>query len=233
MPDSTEARCKTIGLLIRRARETTGHTRKDCAAFVGISSTLMSRYEEGLREPSLVELEALAHYLRVPVEALVDEATSAQMVTPRMDFDMSEVMALRTHIIGTRLKQARLKTNQSLKQLAEAVGMSPSRLNAYELGKRPVPITELQRLIACLDLSLDALLDLGIGPLGEAQLRHKQQAYVDGLPDDVRAFVTDPCALPFLRLAIHLHKLPGEELRNAGRALLELSETTQEEDTRS
>ena len=67
MPEYTEARLKTIGLLIRRARETAGRTRKDCATFIGVTAALMGKYEDGACAPSLVDLEALAHYLRIPV----------------------------------------------------------------------------------------------------------------------------------------------------------------------
>jgi transcriptional regulator with XRE-family HTH domain len=227
MPDSADTRDtrrKTIGLLIRRSRETAGRTRKDCATFAGISPALLLKYEEGEREPSLVEVEALAHYLRVPVQALLDEEASARLIAPRMNFNVAEVAGLRRHIIGTRLKQARLKVGLSSKQLAEQAGMTTAVVNAYELGKRPIPISELERLASCLNLSLEALMDIGIGPLGDAQLQHQQHAVFDCLPDDVRAFVCAPDALPYLRVAMRLSKLPADELRGAGHTLIELSE---------
>ena len=223
MPESTDARRKTIGLLIHRARETAGRSRKDCAAFIGVSTGQIVKYEEGSREPTFVELEALAHYLRAPVQALLDENASSRLIAPRMAFDIEEMIELRTRIIGTRLKQARLKMNASLQQLADLVGIPAGQLNAYELSKRPIPITELERLIGCLDITLESLLDLGVGPLGEAQLLHQQHAQFDALPPDVRAFVTDPHVLPYLRAAMRLRKVAGEDLRDAGQALIELS----------
>jgi transcriptional regulator with XRE-family HTH domain len=154
MPESIDARRKTIGLLIRRARETAGRSRKDCAAYIGVSPAQMVKYEEGSREPAFIELEALAHYLRAPVQALLDETAAEKLVAPRMGFDIREVIRLRTHIVGTRLKQARLNKELSPKQLGEMVGIPTAQINAYELGKRPIPITELERLIDCLEISL-------------------------------------------------------------------------------
>jgi transcriptional regulator with XRE-family HTH domain len=223
MPDSADDRRRSIGQLIRRARESAGRTRKECAAFAGVSPSFLLKVEEGLRELSLVQLEAIAHYLRIPVVALLSEGESAQLSAPRMNFNISEVAKLRTHIIGVRLKQARLKAKQSIKQLAQSAGMSTAMLNAYELGKRPIPITRLEQLVACLNIPLESLLDIGIGPVGQAQLRYKQHVYLDDLPDDVRAFVTDPKTLPYLRLAMRLSLLPAEELHSAGQALLQLS----------
>jgi transcriptional regulator with XRE-family HTH domain len=223
MPETVDARCKTIGLLIRRARETAGRSRKDCAAFLGVSPVTVSRFEEGEREPSLVDIEMLSHYLRVPIRALLDEDGPAPLTAPRMNFDVAEIAKLRAHIVGTRLKQARLKVGEQVKQVAESVGLTTSQLNAYELGKRAVPITQIEKLINCLGIPLESLLDVGIGPVGEAQLQHKQHTAFDQLSPEVRAFVTDPEALPFLRVAMHLRNLPMDDLRTAGHALVELS----------
>ena len=223
MPESADARRKTIGLLIRRARETAGRSRKDCAAYISVSPAQMVKYEEGSREPTFIELEALAHYLRAPVQALLDEEVAEKLVGPRMGFNIGEVSRLRTHIVGTRLKQARLNKELTPKQLSEMVNIPAALLNAYELGKRPIPITDLDRLIACLELPLESLLDLGIGPMGEAQLQHKQHAQFDSLPPEVRTFVTDPRALPYLRAAMRLRKVARDDLHDAGQALIDLS----------
>ena len=183
----------------------------------------MVKLEEGSREPTLPELESLAHFLRIPLQAMLDEDTSARIIAPRMGFDMTEVGKLRAHIIGTRLRQARQKMGASVQQLAVSVGMLATQLNAYELGQRPIPITDLERLLACLEIPLDSLLDIGIGPIGEAQLQHTQHAQFDTLPADVRAFIADPRALPYLRTAMRLRKVASADLHDAGQALIELS----------
>jgi transcriptional regulator with XRE-family HTH domain len=223
MPESSDLRREKIGLLMRRAREMSGRTRKDCAAFLHITQAALAAYEESRREPSLPELEALAHYLRVPVHALLDESVSTALMAPRVNLDVAEIIELRSHIIGARLKQARLNKGLAVKALAAEAGITTAKLAAYELGKRPAPITELERLATALDLSVDVLLDIGIGPLGESQLFQRQHARLDALPPDVREFVCDPQALTTLRAAMRLRQMSNEEVRAAGQALLELS----------
>ena len=226
MPESTaskDIRRQAIGLLIRRAREIAGRSRKDCAAFLGITQATLAAYEAGQREPSLPELEGLAYYLRAPVQALLDESSSSALMAPRVNFSIAEIIELRSHIIGARLKQARLSKSLSAKEVAAAAGMTPAKLAAYELGKRPVPVTELEALLSQLGLTLDEMLDIGIGPLGESQQFYAQHARLDALPSDVREFVADPGALSYLRTAMRLRNLPHEEVRAAGQALMELS----------
>jgi len=225
MPEQNDssARRRAIGLLIRRAREVAGKTRKDVAAYLGLSQAAITSIEEGKRDPSLPQVEVMAYYLRMPVAALLDEAASAAQMAWRAMIDIEEIQNLRAHIIGARLKQARQQKGETVKQAAQAVGLPPSRLSAYEMGERPIPITELEGLMAHLGLSWDNLLDVGIGPLGEAQLYHQQHAQFDALPSDVRAFVADPQALPYLRAAMRLRDLPAEQARAAGQALIELS----------
>lgn len=225
MPEQNDSnpRRRAIGLLIRRAREVAGKTRKDVAAWLGLSQAAFTAIEEGRRDPSLPQIEAIAYYLRMPVQALLEESASAAQTTWRAGIDVGEIQSLRDHIIGVRLKQARQQKGETVKQAAQAAGVSPSRLSSYELGERPVPITELESLMAHYGLTWADLLDVGIGPLGEAQLYHQQHAQFDALPSDVREFVADPRSLPYLRAAMRLRDFPPEQARAAGQALIDLS----------
>ncbi|MCS7061231.1 MAG: helix-turn-helix transcriptional regulator [Anaerolineae bacterium] len=225
MPEhnNSTTRRRAIGLLIRRAREVAGKTRKDAAAFLGVTQKTLTAVEDGQRELSLPQIEALAYYFRAPVTALLDEATSVTQTVWRANIDVGEIQSLRDHIIGVRLRQARQQKGETVKQTAQAAGLSPARLTAYEAGERPIPITELESLMTHLGFTWDELLDVGIGPLGEAQLYHHQHAQFDALPSDVRAFVADPRSLPYLRAAMRLRDFPPEHMRAAGQALIDLS----------
>jgi transcriptional regulator with XRE-family HTH domain len=60
--------------------------------------------------------------------------------------------------LGTRLREARLGTQVSLRALANQVGISPSGLSQIETGKAKPSITTLRALATQLELSLDELL---------------------------------------------------------------------------
>ena len=227
MPEDNVQRRKSIGVLMRLARETAGRTHRECAASMGLSSARLARYEGGSLEPSLVEIELLAHFLSIPVHNLLDESAAGKMIHARSDINLEETARVRTLIIGTRLRQARLNRQEKLKATADSVGLPPARLKNYELGRRPIPITILEILCAHLGMTVESLLDIGIGTLGEAQQRNIQILDFISLPADIRDFVTQPDALPYLRTAIRLRTLPAQEIREAGSALLSLTPASQ------
>ncbi|MCL6509608.1 MAG: transcriptional regulator [Anaerolineae bacterium] len=221
--DTAPLRRLTIGRLIRSAREAAGRSQKDCARFVGISVKRLAAYEEGEREPDFIELEALAHFLNVPIQALIYEEEAKRLPQVRVN-NLPALMQLRARVVGARLKQARMEKGESLKEAAQAIGLTGGQLNSYELGRRPMPITLLEKAMAHFGLRVEQLLDLGIGPIGEAQLRLEQHARFDRLPEEVRAFVTDPASLSYLQLAMHLSKMPAGDLRGMAKALRQITE---------
>ncbi|MFN4294406.1 MAG: helix-turn-helix domain-containing protein [Thermoflexales bacterium] len=221
--DTAPLRRMTIGRLIRAAREAAGRSQRDCARFIGVSSKRFAAYEDGTREPTFIELEALAYYLNAPVHALIYEEEAKRLPQAQVG-NLQTLMQLRSRVVGARLKQARMERGESLKAAAQAMGLTGGQLNAYELGRRPIAITLLERAMAHYGLRLDQLLDLGIGPLGESQLRLERHMRFDALPDETRAFVTSPSAAPYLKLAMHLSKLSADDLRGLAKALRAIAE---------
>ncbi len=228
MPEDNIQQRMSIGVLMRLARENAGRTQRECAACLGVSSARLAKYEEGMLEPSLVDLELLAHFLSIPVQNLLDETAAGRMTHAHRDLNLAETARVRALIIGTRLRQARLNRHEKLKTTAEAVGLSPASLKNYELGRRPIPITVLAMLCARHEITVESLLDIGFGTLGEAQQRNMQMQDFANLPADIRDLVTHPDSLPYLRTALLLRNLPAQELRDAGSALLSLTSTTKE-----
>ena len=214
MPDSTSPqrllRRRTIGLLIRRAREGAGRTAAQLAEMLQVKPAMIKAYESGMREPSMAELLAIGDWLSVPAALLLDEAASTlPIANSQLD------VPLRNHVLGARLKQARLDKGESLKTTAGAVGMTSSRLKAYELGAA-IPITLLETITAHLGLTMQHWFESDKPPINTAQ---QQQTSFAALPDDVRTFVTSPDALPHLRMAMQLHALPNDHLRIVAEAL--------------
>jgi transcriptional regulator with XRE-family HTH domain len=223
MPDSTDPdlsllRLNAIGRLIRQAREAAGRSERDVARFIGVPAKRLSDFEDARREPSLPELEAIAYFLDVPVTALVSDA-DAKLVRPRPAQDFKSLISLRTKIVGARLKQVREEKGETLKDAAEGLGLKPGQLTGFELGRRAVPITLLEKMIARYGVDVNDLLDLGIGQVGEAQLLARQRASLHAFDDEVRAFISDPASRLYLVLAMHLSKMPKEHLQGAARVL--------------
>jgi transcriptional regulator with XRE-family HTH domain len=59
---------KTLGALVRLARDRANRTQKDCASLLDVSSRRFSQYERGEVEISPSELETLASYLGVSLD---------------------------------------------------------------------------------------------------------------------------------------------------------------------
>jgi transcriptional regulator with XRE-family HTH domain len=219
MPDSLspqhDLRRRTIGLLVRRAREAAGRTVAQLAEALQVKPALLKAYEVGAREPSLGELEVIGYRLFVPVTALLDEASSALPIA-KSQVDAQAVLQLRNHVIGAKLKQARMDKGETLKAAASAVGITSSRLKAHELGAA-IPITVLEALTAHLGLTMQHWFEadaLFINPAAQ------QHAAFAALPNDVRAFVTDAQALPHLHQAMRLYALPNTDVQRVAEALL-------------
>jgi transcriptional regulator with XRE-family HTH domain len=67
-------RAERLGEIIRRQRELSALSMRQFADLVGISNPYLSQIERGLREPSERVLEGIASSLRVPVDALYEQA---------------------------------------------------------------------------------------------------------------------------------------------------------------
>jgi transcriptional regulator with XRE-family HTH domain len=67
-------RAERLGEIIRRQRELSALSMRQFADLVGISNPYLSQIERGLREPSERVLEGIARSLRVPVDALYEQA---------------------------------------------------------------------------------------------------------------------------------------------------------------
>jgi len=92
-------------------------------------------------------------------------------------------LALRNRIIGVMLREARERAKKTKRACAEALGVSTSTITAYESGKKPISLPELEILAYVLELPVkvfwDSVPDTGLEdkadlPLEEVlPLRHR------------------------------------------------------------
>lgn len=53
-------------------------------------------------------------------------------------------IALRTKLLGAKMREARLASGKSLRQVAREIGISSSTLSSYELGNRAISLPDLE-----------------------------------------------------------------------------------------
>lgn len=215
-------RSKTLGALMKDARLASNLSMKETAEALGISSSTYSSYEQGKKSPSLPELEAFAFFLNLPImhfwgtEALSDDTHEIEKI------DLPRLVLVRQRIIGALLRQERTKANVSIKALAKEVDIPQSRLKSYELGKREIPVPELEALLYVLDSRIEKFFDQN-GPIGQWMKRQQAiEGFLD-LPPELQDFVREPVNRPYLELARQLHELSADKLRSVAEGILDIT----------
>jgi transcriptional regulator with XRE-family HTH domain len=214
-------RQKKLGLLIRDARMAERRSIKECADALGVQTGQFRAYEEGRKSPSLPELEALVFYLKLPINHFwgMDTRSDSIFVEP---VDMTKLINLRTRMIGALLRQERNNVNISLRHLSTETGISQTRLKSYELGERPIPVPELESILAVMGSRIETFFDQN-GPVGEWMTGQRSMQKFLELPADMQNFVCQPVNRPYLELAIKLSDLSREKLRAVAEGLLDIT----------
>ena len=220
-PQAAQAvRAKILGVLMKEARLAARKTGKECAEAMGCLPAVYTAYEQGQKSPSLPEIELLAYFLDVPPSHFWGNRSLAE--TKAAAPSPAPVIRLRDRIIGAQLRKARTSTKTRLKAVAEAAGVSSSRLTAYELGEKPIPLPELEALATRLGLRLDDLLEAH-GQVGDWESTHLAVERFGQLAPDLREFISQPANEGYLRLAQHISQMPTDKLRSLAESLLEIT----------
>jgi transcriptional regulator with XRE-family HTH domain len=215
-------RTKKLGVLIRDARLAARRGISECAKAIGVTNGIFRAYEEGRRAPSLPEMEVLAYFLDMPFRRFWSKEAVSDDMSPTESLNLPVLVGVRQRMIGALLRQARLKASISPKALSEQSGTSTSRIWAYELGERSIPLPELEGLISLLNGQIESLFDQ-TGPVG--QWLSQQQAIQDfkKFPPELQDFVCKPVNRPYLDLALKLSELSTEKLRSVAENLLDIT----------
>ena len=220
-PEEVAARRQLLGGIMQGARAKLGKSKQECAQAIGVTTGTYTAYEEGRRDITLPELELLAYYLKVPVRLFFERAERLLANDPPVPAE--KVIALRQRIIGALLRQARQDKGRSVKDLAARLGVTTRRISDYELGRKPMPLAQLQEAADMLTVPMSYFIDEGIGPVGEQELLRSQFDRFSELPDDVRKFVVNPTNISYLRVAQRLSDMTAEQLRNLAASILDIT----------
>jgi transcriptional regulator with XRE-family HTH domain len=215
-------RSRKLGVLIRDARLAARKTIPECAHITGVTTGIFRAWEEGHRSPSLPELEALSYALKLPLPRFWSRDATSDDEGPTETLNLPALANLRQRLIGALLRREREKASISLRDLAEQSGLPTSRLKAYELGERPIPLPELESLIVLLGGQIESLFDQ-TGPIG--LWMNQQKAIQDFLllPPDIQYFVSKPVNRPYLELAMKLSGMSTDKLRSVAEDLLDIT----------
>lgn len=215
-------RAKKLGVLIRSARKSARREVDECAQAIGVSPEAFSQFEQGESSPSLPELEALSYFLDLPVEVFWDDKLVSEGQYEKDDIFLTRFQAVRQRMIGAQLRMSRLERGFSLVEVAEKAFTSPTLLEAYEMGQKPIPFPDLEALSAVLDLPMKALVDVH-GPVGAQSTRRRAVENFLALPPELQEFVGKPINQPYLELAQRLSKMDAAQLRTVAEGLLEIT----------
>ncbi len=215
-------RTRKLGVLIRDARLSARKTLSECAQLVGVTSGVLRAWEEGRKAPSLPELEVLAYSLHLPLhhfwskEAMSDDAPLTESL------NLPAVLGIRQRVVGALLRQQRENSSLSVQALSEQSGIPVARLKAYELGARPIPLPELEGLVALLGGQIEAIFDQ-TGRIGQWMIQQKAVQDFLQLPPELQNFVSKPVNRPYLELAMKLSGMSTQKLRSVAEDLLDIT----------
>ncbi|PWH13641.1 MAG: hypothetical protein DDG58_13655 [Ardenticatenia bacterium] len=214
-------RRKMVGVLLQHARRRANRTIEEVAEVLGVAPEVISDFEWGRRDISLVELEILAHLYRVPVAYFWSE----EIADARSDgkFPVAAIMGLRRRILAVLLQQARIEAGRSREELAQLLDCPPTRIAAYETAERDIPLVELETIAQFLGVPMSYFFDQGIQPAGESLPDMEELRQLAELPADVRHFIIKPGNILYLRIAMQLSALPASTLRRLGEGLLDIT----------
>jgi transcriptional regulator with XRE-family HTH domain len=223
MSDHTSSRLKAkkLGVLIRDARQVSRKSLEECAQAIGATPDTFETYEMGQQAPSLPELEALAYYLRIPVDHFLSDDGLLPQTGPDTP-ELQRLLPLRQKIIGVLLRQARQEKGFTPGELADRTGISVEQLQTYELGQNPVPVTELSHLALELDWQMRAFQD-SAGPVGSwINQQRDLQSFME-LDTALKDFICKPVNRPYLEVARRLSEMSADKLRMIAETLLEIT----------
>jgi transcriptional regulator with XRE-family HTH domain len=217
--DQVDLRSKQLGVLIREARLAARKTLPKCARLVGVESEVLHSWEEGLSTPSLPELEVLAYVLQRPLQEFWREGARSKDEPQPESMDLPALIGIRQRMVGALLRQQRKNATLSLRALSEQSGISTTRLRAYELGERPIPLPELEGLVGLCGGQIEAFFDQK-GPIGQWMIQQKAVQDFLQLPAELQDFASNQVNRPYLELAMKWSNMSSEKLRSLAEDLL-------------
>jgi transcriptional regulator with XRE-family HTH domain len=216
-------RKRILGVLLRDARVTSGHSLEETADLLGISTADYSRFESGEHTPTLPELEVLAYFFNIPIKHFWGTQTLTETQEDRnIKERVPELKMLRQKVIGAQIHQLRDKAGVTQADVAQKANLSVGQIELVERGMLELPVTVLEQVASAVHASLDDLID-GHGTVGNwLQAQDQFDAFAE-LPPEIRAFIIRPINRSYLELAVRLSNMKVDQLRGIAESILEIT----------
>ena len=221
VPQAVDIRNKIVGTLVRQARLDAGKTQRECAEILGCSPSTFSYYERGHKGLALPEIEALACFLEVPLQALLDSSQALSQEQEEEPLPLSRLMQVRKKILAVQFRKCREEAGFSQEQMATLLDVSSYRVSQYEAADRQIPLAELEIAAGHCGRTLLDFVDEGNLPVGRAEQDRRVLARLNELSPEVREFVLNPANRPYLRIALSLSAIKSDSLREIAETLLD------------
>ncbi len=218
---SYHIRGKMLGVLLRDARMSAARTIEDCARLLRVPTQTVEAWEYGEAVPSLPQLELLAYYLDVPVSHFWGAETLKSSRSETSD-KQPEFINLRNRMIGGMLRQSREEAEVSYEEISEASGIPIETLKQYEMGDVPIPMHELSVLASQVKRNVKYFLETE-SQIGELLEQREAWKHFSSLPEDVRAFASNPVNIGFIHIAVMLSQMPADRLREVGASIVDIT----------
>ncbi len=214
-------RARILGVLLRDARLANDVDEDNLAQAINVAVEQIQVWEFGQEAPSLPQLEMIAYYLGVPVSHFWSQKTLSTEKEER-HIPEGQYSELRDRVIGAKLIMARQEAKLSREELAEAIGLTPDLISAYEFGSVPIPFPELASLTSAVRKPMAYFLE-DSNRVGNWLSIQEEYRRFSELPEELRAFVSQPVNQPFIDIALRLSKLQVHELRAVGENILNIT----------
>jgi transcriptional regulator with XRE-family HTH domain len=221
-PMAISIRSKKLGVLIRDSRLSHNKTVGECAMAIGVSPETFEDYELGEQSPSLPEAELLAFFLNMPFEHFWGATALSEGEDAPNKINPQQLVGLRQRMIGVQIRQTRMGANLTLENIADRAGISADKLEAYEMGEKPIPMPVLEALVVSLNLSIREFQDRH-SQIGQWFIQQRAIKDFLDLPPEVQGFVCKPVNRPYLELAQRLSEMSVDRLRTVAEVLLEIT----------
>lgn len=154
-PEKQVIRQKIVGTLVKHVREMAGRSQRELAASLHVSTYRFRQYEYGERDLLLPQLETVSELCGVPLGYFFND--QASLADHDINILHTDKPRLERKIVGTLIRQARLRADKTQKACAEKLGISPRRLAQYEYGEAEISPAELKTLARFLGVEVSDL----------------------------------------------------------------------------